>query len=311
MHDLKISLVIPVRDEAATMPALLESIGRQTLEPDEIVIVDGGSVDETCAVIEKLAAGRSDLTLVRTDGATPGKGRNIGVDAARNEWIAFTDAGIKLDDRWLEELANASGNADMVLGNYQPVTDTFFTRCAALAYVPAQTPGGIRGKFIASSLIRTSICVAAGGFPDLRAAEDLIFIENVERLGARVSFAPDAKVQWQLRPDLGSTFAKFVLYSNRNVLAGRQWDWHYGILRQYALLVPFILLAALHSWWWLLALPVWLAARTAKRIVRFRYEYALLRLLNPAQFVFTAFLILLIDAATFIGWIQAVGQSDQ
>lgn len=305
MHDLKISLVIPVRDEAATIPTLLESIGRQTFLPDETVIVDGGSTDDTVALVDRLAQGRNDVRLVKTDGATPGRGRNLGIEAARNEWIALTDAGIKLEGDWLEMLAKAAADADFVLGNYAPVIDSFFARCAALAYVPAQRTRGIRGKFIASSLIRKAIWEKAGKFPDLRAAEDLMFIENVERSGARVAYAPKAMVHWQLRPDIPSTFAKFVLYSNKNVLAGRQWDWHYGILKQYALLVPFLVFAFLHSWWWLIALPLWLAARTAKRILRFRYEYGIAKLLNPFQFIFTAFLILLIDTATFLGWLQA------
>lgn len=305
MQDKKISLVIPVRDEAKTISVLLESIGRQTRPPDEIVIVDGGSTDDTVLLIETLAAGRDDLKLVKTDGATPGRGRNLGIEAARHEWIAFTDAGIRLDDDWLERLAAASEGADCVFGNYAPVIDSFFTRCATLAYVPAERPGSIRGKFIASSLILKTVCERAGGFPDLRAAEDLIFIENLEKKGARLAFAPDAMVRWQLRPDMVSTFKKFVLYSNRNVIAGRQWDWHYGILRQYLLVVPFVVLALLHSWRWLAAIPLWLAARTAKRMLPFRAEFGIARLLDPLQFACTAFLVLLIDAATFVGWIQA------
>lgn len=310
MHDLKISLVIPVRDEAATIPTLLESIGRQTFPPDETVIVDGGSTDETVAVVERLAQGRDDIRLVKTDGATPGRGRNLGIEAARNEWIALTDAGIKLEDDWLEMLAEAAPDADFVFGNFAPVTDSFFTRCAALAYVSAQGTSGIRAKFIASSLVKKSVWEKAGKFPDLRAAEDLMFIENAERNGARVAYAPKAMVHWQLRPDIPSTFSKFVLYSNKNVLAGRQWDWHYGVLKQYALLIPFIVLAFLHSWWWLIALPLWLAARTAKRLLRFRNELGMANLFRPLQFVFTSFLILLIDTGTFVGWAQAKVSAD-
>lgn len=305
MHELKISLVIPVRDEAATMPMLFESIDKQTRPPDEVVIVDGGSVDDTVAVITKLANGRDDIRLVRTEGATPGKGRNLGIEAARNDWIALTDAGIKLADNWLERLAEQAVDADFVFGNYTPITDSFFTRCAAFAYVPAQPADSIRGRFIASSLVRREVWEKAGRFPDLRAAEDLMFIESAEKTGAKFAYAPKAMVYWQLRPDIPSTFAKFVLYSNKNVVAGRQWDWHYGILKQYVLVLLIILLAFVHSWWWLIALPLWLAARTAKRLLPFRHEHGLVGLLNPFHFVFTSFLLLMIDAATFIGWVQA------
>src|SRR6266496_3490629 len=50
---LELSLVIPVRDEERSLESLLESIAGQTLPPDEIVFVDGGSRDGT---VEKIAA---------------------------------------------------------------------------------------------------------------------------------------------------------------------------------------------------------------------------------------------------------------
>lgn len=306
MQSLKVSLVIPIRNEADSIEVLIESIARQTLPPDEVVLVDGGSTDSTVEIVERLADGNAALKLIKTEGATPGKGRNLGVEAAQHEWIAFTDAGIKLEENWLEELAKASDYADVVYGNYSPVTNNLFTRCASLAYVPPQSPKGIRGKFIASSLMNKKVWEKVGGFPDHRAAEDLMFMEQAEALGFRVAVAPRAMAHWQLRPDLATTFQKFVVYSKHNVWAGRQWDWHYGVLKQYLLLAPFLLLAALHSWWWLLAMPLWLFVRTAKRISMHRYEYGLGPLFNPIVFFLVAFLVLVIDAATFVGWVQAL-----
>ncbi|MBK7706932.1 MAG: hypothetical protein IPJ30_14505 [Acidobacteria bacterium] len=106
-------------------------------------------------------------------------------------------------------------------------------------------------------------------------------------------------------PNFRRTFSKFVLYSKHNVWAGRHWDWHYGILRQYALLLPFLLLAMFHSPWWLVALPLWLAARTAKRILAHRFEYGIGTLFNPLIVGGVMLLIVTIDMATFAGWIQA------
>ncbi len=190
MQESKVSLVVPVRDEADSIKVLIESIGRQTVQPDEIVLVDGGSSDSTVAKIERLAAENAKLKLVTTGGATPGKGRNFGIAAARNELIALTDAGIRLEENWLEELINASGEADIVYGNYSPITDTFFTRCAALAYVPPQGPDGIRGKFIASSLLKRAVWETVGGFPDLRAAEDLFLWSRPSVRALRLSSHP-------------------------------------------------------------------------------------------------------------------------
>jgi len=310
---LPISLVIPIRNEQDSIESLIESIGRQTLQPGEIVLVDGGSTDETVSIVERIAGQNSSIKMIKTDGATPGKGRNIGIAAAANEWIALTDAGIGLDPDWLEGLWQEveKGTAvDVVYGNYAPVVGTLFERCAAIAYVSAQLPDVIRGRSIASYLLRKAVWEKVGGFLDLRAAEDLMFMEAAEAAGFKAAYAPKALVHWQLRPGLASTFGKFVLYSKHNVRAGRQWDWHYGILRQYALLVPFLLLAVLHSLWWLGALPLWLAARAAKRILAHRFEYGVGTLFNPLVVAGVMLLIVTIDMATFAGWIQAMMSSE-
>ena len=304
--DLPISLVVPIRNEEESIENLIESIIRQTRQPDEIVLVDGGSTDSTVQTAERLLAKNAKIKLIRTDGATPGKGRNIGIEAARNEWIALTDAGIVLETDWLENLAKAADRADIVYGNYSPLIRNLFEKCALISYAPPRQQDKIRGRSVASMLLLRSVSEKVGGFPDLRAAEDLMFMERAEAAGFRVATAPKAMVHWQLRPDVASTFRKFALYSKHNVWAGRQWDWHYGVAKQYLLLLPFIVLAIFHSWWWLLAIPLWLFARTAKRILAHKYEFGMATLFDPRVFFGVAGLILVIDAATFIGWGQAL-----
>ena len=301
-----ISLVIPMRDEEDSIESLIDSINRQTRPPDEIVLVDGGSTDRTIDIVEGLAERHPKLKLIKTGDATPGKARNLGIGAAANGWIALADAGMKLNERWLEELIRKADGADIVYGNYAPDIRGLFDKCAALAYVPAQGASGIRGKSIASSLLKKDVWERVGRFPDLRAAEDLMFMEAVADKGFRAAFAPNAHVYWRLRPNLASTWQKFVLYSKHNVWAGREWDWHYGILRQYVFLAPFLLLALIHSWWWLLAIPVWMSARTTVRILRHRYEYGVGTLFNPLVFLGVMGLMVTIDAATFFGWALAL-----
>jgi glycosyltransferase involved in cell wall biosynthesis len=307
----RISLIIPVKNEAESLDLLISSINSQTYAPDEIVLVDGGSTDGTVSLAGKLTAGDDRFRVVETGDATPGRGRNIGAENAGNKWIAFTDAGIKLENAWLEKLVETlAGNPEAVViyGNYAPVIDTFFEKCAVFAYVSPQRANGIRGKFIASALLKKEVWQKVGGFPDSRAAEDLMFMDEIERRGFNTAYAPEAMVYWQLRPDFSSTFRKFVLYSKHNVWVKRQWQWHYGIARQYLLLLPFVLLALLHSFWWLSAIVGWLFARTAKRILIHRYEFGWTAIVNPFLFPVIMFLIILIDLATFAGWIQAVIQ---
>ena len=303
-----------MRNEAPTLPALWETIQAQTRPPDEIIIVDGGSGDETVPICRRLTVKDDRVKLVETSGATPGQGRNIGIGAAKGEWIALTDAGIRLEPDWLErlvEVGRSNPRVEVVYGNYEPLVNSFIDQCSALAYVAPREdkPGGrMRGPSIASCLMKKTVWAAVGGFPDGRAAEDLIFMRRVEEAGFKIGWAPQASVWWQLRPDLMSTFRKFVLYSKHNVWAGMERYWHYGIARQYAVYLAAALLMIFHSLWWGLVPVLGFGARTLKSIWVRREGRGILWALNPAQFLGVAGILLTIDLATFLGWILAKTQ---
>ena len=153
--------------------------------------------------------------------------------------------------------------------------------------------------------MRKSVWEAVGGFPDSRAAEDLIFMRRVEEAGFKIGWAPLATAWWQLRPDLKSTFQKFVLYSKHNVWAGMQRYWHYGIARQYGAYLGALTLVVLHAAWWGLVPLLGFGARTMKSIWVRREGRGLWWALNPVQFLGVAGLLLTIDIATLVGWLQA------
>ena len=205
MHkdNFPVSLIIPVFNESKTINILIQSINDQCVQPVKIIIVDGGSTDDTVSRIRNISNNDQRFALIEAGRAMPGKGRNIGVAHAKTEWIAFTDAGIKLDKSWLKELVNVSkenAGSSIIYGSYAPQINSFFEKCAAITYVPGLTPGKIRGKSIVSCLLKKEVWEKAGGFPDLRATEDLIFMERAEQAGYNYSFAPKANAFWELRP---------------------------------------------------------------------------------------------------------------
>jgi glycosyltransferase involved in cell wall biosynthesis len=306
-----VSLVIPVRDEEESISSLLDCIKLQTCPPAEIIIVDGGSVDRTVDIARDLISGDTRFLLFEAGTGSPGRNRNIGAEAARHPWIAFTDAGTKPESSWLEALIEVArlSEAEVIYGNYEPIEGSFFERCAALSYSPAkaQRPGGyVRGPSTASMMIRREVWEKIGGFPDLRAAEDLIFFDSVKAGGFKVAWAPRATVWWHLQPTLLRTFQRFALYSKHNVWAKRQCDWHHGTARQYLLIVLFAALAGLHTPWWLLAIPAWLLARVFRGIWRRREGRGFWWAVSPARFACVGLIVVTIDLATFVGWINAV-----
>ncbi len=312
---MKVSIVIPVRDEEHSIRELLDSLLAQTRPPDEIVITDGGSVDATPQIIDEYIRAGAPVRLIRAGAALPGRGRNLGAAQASHEWIGFTDAGIRLANNWLEALttkAESDNSIDVVYGSWQPVTNTFFKQCAAIAYVPPPSShnGTItRPRFIASTLLRREAWQKVKGFPeDLRSAEDLIFMDRVENAGYRFVFEPRAQVHWDLRPTLWSTFKRFVVYSRNNIRAGLFRQWQSTILVRYGVLAVLALVALLIEprWIWLV-IALWLlmlAARAAVSIKRNRVVYPASLLQNFVRGTMVMSLLAVLDVAAIIGSIQ-------
>src|SRR5258708_22476368 len=167
---MKISVIIPVRNEEDSIDALLSRLLEQTLLPDEIIITDGGSRDRTTSIIQGYIDRGAPVRLIRTNGALPGRGRNLASAHSIGDWLAFTDGGIRPEPNWLEALADKAEaqNADVVYGTWAPVIDSFFKECAAIAYVapPIQVDGRPRRpRVIASALMRRSSGDKVRGFP--------------------------------------------------------------------------------------------------------------------------------------------------
>ncbi|HEX3249048.1 MAG TPA: glycosyltransferase [Pyrinomonadaceae bacterium] len=312
---MRVSVVIPVRDEEGSIRELLDSLLAQTRPPDEIVITDGGSIDATPQIIEDYIRRGAPVRLIRAGPALPGRGRNLGAAQASFEWLAFTDAGIRLANDWLEALvakAEANDSIDVVYGSWEPVTDSFFKQCAAIAYVPppALHDGElVRPRSIASALLRREAWRAVNGFPeDLRSAEDLVFMDRLENAGYKMGFEQRAQVHWELRPTLWSTFKRFLIYSRNNIRAGLFRQWQATILFRYGVL-GVLLIAALiiePSWAWF-PIGAWLlmlVARAAVSIRRNRFCYPASLLLNLLRGAMVMSLLAVLDAAAILGSIQ-------
>jgi glycosyltransferase involved in cell wall biosynthesis len=312
---IEISVVVPVRNEEDSVRPLIEGLLAQTLRPREIVITDGGSIDATREIIEEFISAGAPVKLIREAAALPGRGRNVGVRNAQHEWIAFTDGGNRPDPEWLENLAakvvDGSG-VDVVYGSYEPVVDSFFRECAAVAYVPlaSEVEGRLaRTRFIASALMRRQVWEAVGGFPEnLRSGEDLLFMEEVDRKGFVTVQAPRALVFWSIQPTLWRTFMRFQNYSRSNIKAGLWRKWQASIFLRYALLALIALPAiVLGERWLLVPFVVWLCfmlARAAKAIRDNRRSFPAGPGRNVGRLFLLVPIIATLDVAAFVGSIK-------
>lgn len=96
---LLVTVIMPVYNIGPYIGEALESLVEQTFRDFEVIVIDDGSRDETLAIVESFMD-RLPMSLLRTSGRIGCAGaRNMGLEVARGEWIAFLDG----DDVWMPE----------------------------------------------------------------------------------------------------------------------------------------------------------------------------------------------------------------
>lgn len=300
---------MPARDEAASIETLLDSLLGQECRPAEIVVCDAGSRDATRDLVRAYVD--RGVRLVEAGPAYPGRARNVAVAAATQPWIAFIDCGCRAEPDWLKELLvarDASPGGDVVYGDYDPFVRGEWDAAQALAIVSLRSVAtGCRPPFIASSMVRRETFLKVGGFSEqIRAAEDLLFFEALERAGARVAYAPRARIRWTLAPSPPAVFRRLRLYSAHHAAAGLARTWHHRVLAMNGAGIALALsgLAWAPAWGLLVAGA---AARLARTVLSRRPSApAEARRLTVGRLLRAAVLLAVADAACLLGYLDYV-----
>jgi O-antigen biosynthesis protein len=87
-----VSVIVPVWNRAAEVRAAIASVQAQTLHDWELLVVDDGSSDESAAVIESMVADDPRITLLRQAHAGVSRARNLALEHARGQYVAFLDS---------------------------------------------------------------------------------------------------------------------------------------------------------------------------------------------------------------------------
>lgn len=94
-----VSIVVPAFNAERFLSRTLASAQRQTHNRLEIIIVDDGSTDGTRSIVESIAAQDDRVRIVSVKNGGVASARNVGIDEAKGEFIAFLDS----DDLWHPE----------------------------------------------------------------------------------------------------------------------------------------------------------------------------------------------------------------
>lgn len=111
---MKVSIIIPVYNAAATLQRTLDSIAAQTVQDFELVFVDDRSTDGSREIMEAFASGSGIECRILTQETNAGvaAARNRGLDAARGEYIAWVDADDLISPKALELALSAAESRD-------------------------------------------------------------------------------------------------------------------------------------------------------------------------------------------------------
>ena len=106
---VKISVIVPVYNQAPYLAECLDSVLAQTLRDIEVVCVDDGSTDGSGRMLDDYAARDSRVKVIHQANAGAGPARNVGMDVAKGDFLAFMDPDdLYPDDGVLADLYSAA-----------------------------------------------------------------------------------------------------------------------------------------------------------------------------------------------------------
>jgi GT2 family glycosyltransferase len=211
----RVSIVVAARDAARTLPRTLAALAALEPAPDEIVLVDNASTDDTAARAEAFAraGGRAKVVVLHEPRRGASVARNTGVHAATGEVVAFTDADCCPRPDWLGALVRPLDDATVgaVAGRLLSTEPAGLVEAFSSLFTLQAPPGGPgrhtrwtpwAGGFPTANLaVRRTLLRRLGGFDESVAiyGEDYDLCARLYAAGAAIVYTPDAGVEHQHR----------------------------------------------------------------------------------------------------------------
>ena len=252
-----VSVIVPARDEERSIDATLDSLRAQHYRNLQIIVVDGGSTDDTVGIVEKHRAEDARVELLHNPRQIIPAALNLALAAARGRWLVRMDAHSTVDPPYVGAAVARlrEGRWGGVGGRKDGVGTTPAGQAIAAALGSRFGVGGSlyhhgvteqEVDHIPFGAYPTDLVRQLGGWDErLVANEDFEFDHRLRESGAVLLFDPRLRIAWQSKQTVRDLYAQYVRYGRGKLDVARM---HPRSLRPRhlmpPLLVPYLAAAA-------------------------------------------------------------------
>lgn len=191
MSDTKLSVIIPTLNEEENLGSCIKSLAEQTRKDFEVIIADGGSVDNTVDIAESNGLNVLEVETTRPHDVSTAK--NLGAKYAVGDILFFLDADMSLEPNCFEILADGYREPDVVgialkvLPSDSTLIETAMYECNNILARFGNRIGVHEISYFSCHSYRKDAFMNVGGFrTDLLACEDLDLSLRLRHLGRYV-----------------------------------------------------------------------------------------------------------------------------
>lgn len=215
-NGLSVSVIIPAYNAEEKLSACLDALLEQSVLPDEIIVVDDGSTDQT----KKVAEAYSLVTVLTQKNQGPARARNAGAEKAKSTIIVFVDSDCIPEKNWLEEMlkpfedSNVAGVQGAYRSRQKSLTARFDQADIEYRYEHMQRAKKLYWIATYSAAYRRTIFLAEGKFDESfprASGEDAELSYLLAENGHQLVFSPRAIV-YHTHPDSPLKYLRVKLF---------------------------------------------------------------------------------------------------
>lgn len=155
MSDPKISVIIPVYNAESTLRRCVDSVLAQSFTDFECLLINDGSQDRSGEICDEYAAKDSRIRVFHKENGGVSSARNLGLDNATGEWIAFVDSDDWVGEKYLESFLYHSDADIVVMDGYFNCLPDNIEEISLPGLLSFRTAGDVIARYLDNPIIKT------------------------------------------------------------------------------------------------------------------------------------------------------------